>query len=121
MFDIGIGELLALAVIGLIVFGPERLPKAAADAAKWARQIRQMASSARQEIVDSAGIDVKGTMDGLKEFRDLHPRRLASGIFEDEPDARADTDASSTPTPSKPASSKPASSKPAQAFDPDVS
>ena len=111
MFDIGIGELLALAVIGLIVFGPEKLPKAAADAAKWARQIRQMASSARQEIVDSAGIDVKETMDGLKEFRDLHPRRLASGIFSDEPDSHDNTDASPKPT----------SSKPTQAFDPDVS
>ena len=32
MFDIGIGELVALAVIGLLIFGPERLPKAAADA-----------------------------------------------------------------------------------------
>ena len=30
MFDIGIGELVALAVIGLLIFGPERLPKAAA-------------------------------------------------------------------------------------------
>ena len=34
MFDIGIGELVALAVIGLLIFGPERLPKAAADAGR---------------------------------------------------------------------------------------
>lgn len=115
MFDIGIGELLALAVIGLLVFGPEKLPKAAADAAKWARQIRQMASSARQEIVDSAGIDLGETMDGLKDLRDLHPRRLATGIFEDEP----------KPTNgSRPASQQPSTqpgSPPVQAFDPDVS
>ena len=32
MFDIGIGEIAILAVIGLLVFGPEKLPKAAADA-----------------------------------------------------------------------------------------
>lgn len=88
MFDIGIGELLALAVLGLIVFGPEKLPKAAADAGRWARQIRQMASSARQEIADSAGIDLNETMGGLKEFRDLHPRRLAAGIFDDEADGQ---------------------------------
>lgn len=115
MFDIGIGELLALAVIGLIVFGPEKLPKAAADAAKWARQIRQMASSARQEIVDSAGIDVKETMDGLKEFRDLHPRRLASGIFEDGPDTKAPDNSGTS------VQGKPTASRPAQAFDPDLS
>ena len=34
IFDIGIGELVALAVIGLLIFGPERLPKAAADAGR---------------------------------------------------------------------------------------
>ena len=115
MFDIGIGELLALAVLGLIVFGPEKLPKAAADAGRWARQIRQMASSARQEIADSAGIDLNETMSGLKEFTDLHPRRLAAGIFDD------DTD---TPKSNKPGASEPSGSGPKQAghtFDPDLS
>ena len=43
MFDIGIGEIIILAVVGLLVFGPERLPRAAADAAKWLKQIRKMA------------------------------------------------------------------------------
>lgn len=116
MFDIGIGELLALAVVGLIVFGPEKLPKAAADAGRWARQIRQMASSARQEIADSAGIDLNETMSGLKEFRDLHPRRLAAGIFDDETDA---------PGPGKPAATEPTGStskqQAGQTFDPDLS
>lgn len=116
MFDIGIGELLALAVVGLIVFGPEKLPKAAADAGRWARQIRQMATSARQEIADSAGIDVNETMSGLKEFRDLHPRRLAAGIFDDD---------TSSQGPSKPASNDATGSSPRQqtghTFDPDLS
>ncbi len=113
MFDIGIGELLALAVIGLIVFGPDRLPKAAADAAKWARQIRQMATSARKEIVDSAGIDLNETMGGLKDLRDLHPRRLAAGIFEEEPD----------PTPEGSTSPRQSSTQPSTqpSFDPDLS
>ena len=116
MFDIGIGELLALAVLGLIVFGPEKLPKAAADAGRWARQIRQMATSARQEIVESAGIDVNETMSGLKEFRDLHPRRLAAGIFDDD---------ASPQRPSEPGSNEPSGSSPkqktGQTFDPDLS
>jgi Tat protein translocase TatB subunit len=82
MFDIGIGELLALAVIGLLIFGPERLPKAAADAGRWVRQIREMATSARKEIVDSAGVDFSDTMNTFKDFRDLHPKRLASGLLD---------------------------------------
>lgn len=113
MFDIGIGELLALAVIGLIVFGPDRLPKAAADAAKWARQIRQMATSARKEIVDSAGIDLNETMGGLKELRDLHPRRLAAGIFDDEPEHPQ----GGSPPPRQP-STQPSTQA---SFDPDLS
>ena len=28
MFDIGIGEIIILGVVGLLVFGPERLPRA---------------------------------------------------------------------------------------------
>jgi sec-independent protein translocase protein TatB len=84
MFDIGIGEVLALAVIGLLIFGPERLPKAAADAGRWLRQIREMATNARRELSDSAGVDFNGAMDSVREFRDLHPKRLASGLFEDD-------------------------------------
>ena len=39
-FDIGAGEILGLAVLGMILLGPERLPKAAAEAAKWVKKIR---------------------------------------------------------------------------------
>ena len=119
MFDIGIGELVALAAIGLLIFGPERLPKAAADAGRWVRQIRQMATSARQELSESAGVDFSGAMDEFREFRDLHPKRLASGLFDDDDET----------TPSKQNSSSPDSggsqsgqqTKPAQSFDPDLS
>jgi len=120
MFDIGIGELLALAVIGLLIFGPEKLPKAAADAGRWARQIREMAASARKEITDSAGVDLTDTMNSFKDFRDLHPKRLAAGLLDD--DLLDDDDA----TPSSSASSNQKSngqptSKPTQSFDPDLS
>lgn len=117
MFDIGIGELLALAVIGLLVFGPERLPKAAADAGRWARQIRELASSARKEIVDSAGIDLSDTMDTLKDLRDLHPKRLAAGLMDDDDDSPGTpvTDSDTT----SPGENKPPNNSPA--FDPDLS
>ena len=42
MFDIGIGEILIVSVIGLLVFGPERVPRATAAAATWQNQIRVM-------------------------------------------------------------------------------
>jgi len=96
MFDIGLGEILVIGVIGLLVFGPERLPRAAADAAKWLRQLRGMASGARQDLADSAGLDLTDAVDTVKELRDLHPRRLASSLLE-EPDSKPST--SATPPP----------------------
>ena len=84
MFDIGIGEIVIIAVIGLLIFGPERLPRAAADAAKWLKQIRSMASGARQELADSAGLDLEETVDSVRSLQEFHPRRLAASLLNDE-------------------------------------
>lgn len=81
MFDIGLGEIAILAVIGLLVFGPERLPKAAADAGKWVRHLRVMAANAKSELADSAGVDLTETLDSVKSLGDLHPRRLAKDFL----------------------------------------
>ena len=86
MFDIGIGEIVIVAIIGLLIFGPERLPRAAADAAKWLKQMRTMATGARKDLADSAGIDFGDTVKSLQEF---HPRKLAASFLnDDEPEVR---------------------------------
>ena len=117
MFDIGIGELVALAVIGLLIFGPERLPKAAADAGMWVRQIREMASSARKEIVDSAVVDLAESVNSVKSLSELHPKRLMSGLLDDDdaPAAAGAADSGDSGT------STDAPKKSAQTFDPDLS
>lgn len=84
MFDIGIGEIAILAVIGLLVFGPEKLPKAAADAARMLRQVRGMAANARKDLADSAGVDFTEAIDSVRGLSDLHPRKLAAGFLSDE-------------------------------------
>ena len=84
VFDIGIGEIMILAVLGLLVFGPERLPKAAADAARMLKQVRGMAANARQDLADSAGIDMSETVNAVRSLGDLHPRKLATGLFADD-------------------------------------
>ena len=58
MFDIGFWEFAALAVIALFVFGPDRLPKAAAEAAKWLRDIRALAAQARTQVTETLGPEV---------------------------------------------------------------
>jgi len=40
MFDVGFSELLVIAVVALLVLGPERLPKAARFAGLWVRRAR---------------------------------------------------------------------------------
>ena len=111
MFDIGIGEIMVLAVVGLLVFGPERLPKAAADAARMLRNVRAMAANARKDLADSAGLDLSEAADTVRGLADLHPRRLATGLLADDSTSERASD-----TPSAP--SGPTVARPA--FDPDA-
>src|SRR5262245_18693672 len=50
MFDIGPGELVLVAVIGLLVLGPKRLPKVAAEIGKWVGRARRTASQLRRQL-----------------------------------------------------------------------
>lgn len=50
MFDIGFMELLLVALIGLIVLGPERLPKAAYNFGLIIARIRRSFSQVQQEL-----------------------------------------------------------------------
>ncbi len=50
MFDIGFLELVIVAVIGLLVLGPERLPHAARAAGKWVGKARRMVNQFSREI-----------------------------------------------------------------------
>lgn len=50
MFDIGFSELALIAVVALVVLGPERLPKAARFAGLWVRRARMQWDSVKQEL-----------------------------------------------------------------------
>ncbi len=86
MPDIGFGEIITIVVIALLVFGPDRLPKVAADAGRMLRQVRQMAANARADLVDAAGLeDDPELSQTVRDLRDLDPRRGLSGILGGEP------------------------------------
>lgn len=55
MFDVSPWELIAIAVVGLLVFGPEKLPKLAADGVRLLREMRRMASGAQRDLKESLG------------------------------------------------------------------
>ena len=69
MFDIGFGEFLGLAVVALLVLGPDKLPKFAADAARFIHQVRKMANTAREDVRRELGPDLQGIS-----LEDLNPR-----------------------------------------------
>lgn len=50
MFGVGFSELLVVAVIALLVLGPERLPKAARFAGLWVRRARAQWYSVKSEL-----------------------------------------------------------------------
>lgn len=50
MFDVGFSELFLIALVALIVLGPERLPKAARFAGLWVRRARAQWYSVKSEL-----------------------------------------------------------------------
>ncbi|WP_006786567.1 Sec-independent protein translocase protein TatB [Thiorhodospira sibirica] len=50
MFDIGFWEITIIAVLALLIVGPERLPGLAREAGRWVANIRRFVSSARSDI-----------------------------------------------------------------------
>jgi sec-independent protein translocase protein TatB len=50
MFDVGFPELVLIAVIGLLVLGPQRLPKVAAELGKWIGRARRTATQLRRQL-----------------------------------------------------------------------
>jgi sec-independent protein translocase protein TatB len=95
VFDsIGWGEIIVLGLAALFIFGPERLPDLAKDAAVGLKKLRSAISGVRAQVNDSLG-------DDLPELRDLdlrkyHPRTfIRSQLFEaDEPGTSGATAAS---------------------------
>ncbi len=50
MFDIGLSELGVIGVVALVVLGPERLPKVARAAGRWAGKVQRYVSDVKADI-----------------------------------------------------------------------
>jgi len=72
-----------------------------------------MASGARQELADSAGIDLTETVDTVKSLQEFHPRRLAADLLKDPSDAASPGPAGASGQAGGQAATRPA-------FDPDA-
>jgi len=56
MFDIGFLELLLVAVVGLLVLGPERLPRVVKQVASFTARSRQFVGTIREEFEREANL-----------------------------------------------------------------
>ncbi len=78
MFGVGLPELAVIAFVAVLVFGPDKLPDFARQAGRMARQLRQFAHDARDELREELGPEYADL-----DLRDLDPRTIVKKhIFE---------------------------------------
>lgn len=70
----GLGEIIAILIIATLVFGPERLPALAKQAAGFIKTLRQMAENAKSDLVKDFSNEFKDV--DLDELRSLDPRQV---------------------------------------------
>jgi len=70
-FDFGAGELIGLAILGMILVGPDKLPGLAVQAAKLLKKARSLATNATNELKENLGPG----------FEDLKPDDLNPKTF----------------------------------------
>jgi len=78
MFDIGFWELVIIALVALIIIGPERLPKFAHDAGRLLRRTRSFIQNAKREVEKELKLD---------QLNDLNESiHHVEGLMKDAPD-----------------------------------
>lgn len=149
MFGLGLGEIAIIVVVALVVFGPDRLPEMAKQAASFVRDMRKMVANARRDIgvsIQDLGIDEEDlrtlrqlrnpkafvrdkVLDGIDldelNLDDVGPgtKRPAKAIGARQPDSAASTNGSHHPKTDQapPASAAaPAAAQPDLPYDPDT-
>ncbi|HEY6494233.1 MAG TPA: sec-independent translocase [Trebonia sp.] len=83
MFDLSLPKLLILAVLALVVFGPNELPKMAAKAGRALRELRRIAEGAKSDLREGLGPEFADF-----DIDDLNPRRFVHKhlLSDQEPD-----------------------------------
>ena len=79
MFDLSITKLLILAVIALVIFGPNELPKIAGQAGKALRDLRKIAEGAKNDLREGLGPEFADF-----DIEDLNPKRFVQKHFLDD-------------------------------------
>jgi sec-independent protein translocase protein TatB len=81
VFDLSFGKLLILAVLALVIFGPDQLPKIAAQAGRALRDLRRLADMAKADLREGLGPEFSDF-----DLTDLDPRNFVRKHLFDELD-----------------------------------
>ena len=71
MFGVGLPEMAVIALVAILVFGPDKLPELAKQAGAVLRKARDFANSARDDLRSELGPEFADL-----ELRDLDPRAI---------------------------------------------
>lgn len=99
-FDFGAGEIAGLAILAMVLVGPDKLPQFAVQAAKTVKKLRSLATTATNELKENLGPGFEDLKPG-----DLNPKTFVKKQLSDLLDEE-------TP--------KPKVKKPAAMIDPDL-
>jgi sec-independent protein translocase protein TatB len=95
VFDLSLPKLLILAVLALVVFGPNELPKIASQAGRFLRDLRRIAEGAQADLREGLGPEFADF-----DVSDLHPRNFVTKhLLSDPDDATPDDPAPDDPAP----------------------
>ena len=79
MFGMGVPEIGLIMVLALLLFGPDKLPGIAKQAATFIRTVRQMADNAKNDLGREIGQDFSDL-----NLKDLDPREIVRRNFLDD-------------------------------------
>lgn len=117
MFELGFWELILVAVVALVVLGPERLPHALRTVSSWVRTIKQMASAAQQQV--ERELNLQQLRDDLKKAESLGMHNLPDDLSQSvESLKQAAAEVTRPYAPAEPAVTEPSSTADAPAIPP---
>jgi sec-independent protein translocase protein TatB len=80
MFDIGFWELILIAIIGLVILGPERLPVAIRTLRGWITGARKFSDTVKSELTEE--LRIHELHEGLKKAEESNLQNLSPKISE---------------------------------------
>lgn len=86
MFGINTPELILIALVAVLVIGPTRLPGYVEKLKNLIREVRKMASGARETIKEEAGVDIDDIDWKKLDPRQYDPRRIIREALIDDDD-----------------------------------